>query len=140
MKKLLFSIVLTIGLGTAVAQEAAGVKFGSDMTAALEKAKTENKPVFIDIFASWCGYCKQMDAKVFSQETVGDYMNANLVNVRIDGDKGDGKSLAAKYRIRGYPTFIILDCNGNELGRIAGAVLDPGDFVRRVKAIVPQAK
>ncbi|MCI0751442.1 MAG: thioredoxin family protein, partial [Flammeovirgaceae bacterium] len=28
---------------------------------AVEKAKTEKRPIFIDVYTDWCGWCKVMD-------------------------------------------------------------------------------
>ncbi len=55
----------------------------------ITKAKKENKIVFIDAYASWCGPCKMMEKNIFTQKAVGDYYNANFVNARIDMEKGE---------------------------------------------------
>jgi thioredoxin-related protein len=76
------------------------------------KAKKENKIVFIDAYASWCGPCKMMERNVFTQKSVGDYYNSNFVNARFDMEKGEGREIASKYRVRSYPTYLFLNGDG----------------------------
>lgn len=88
---------------------------------ALAKAKEAAKPVFLDCYTSWCGPCKMMTNEVFTTKQAGGYFNANFVNVSMDMEKGEGIGLAKKYGVSAYPTFIIIDCEGNETGRVIGA-------------------
>ena len=60
---------------------------------ALAKAKYENKIIFMDAYASWCGPCKKMAANVFTDEKAGEYFNANFVNLKMDMEKGKGLKL-----------------------------------------------
>lgn len=76
------------------------------------KAKKENKIVFIDAYASWCGPCKMMEKNVFTQKSVGDYFNSSFVNARFDMEKGEGREIAAKYGVRSYPTYLFLNGDG----------------------------
>ena len=55
-------------------------------TYASEKAKEEDKIIFVDVYATWCGPCKMMDREVFSQEKVAEYYNATFVNAKFDSD------------------------------------------------------
>lgn len=76
------------------------------------KAKKDNKIVFIDAYASWCGPCKMMERNVFTKKSVGDYYNSNFVNARFDMEKGEGREIAAKYGVRSYPTYLFLNGDG----------------------------
>lgn len=72
-----------------------GIKFGKQSFAkTLEQAKKENKLIFLDAFASWCGPCKLLDKNVFPKKEVGDYFNANFLNLHIDMEKGEGIEIA----------------------------------------------
>src|SRR5579862_9845140 len=82
---------------------------------ALKEAAKENKPVFLDIFATWCGPCKALKKNTFSDKDVAQYFNANFINVELDGEVGDGKALAQQYHIPGYPSLFIMDKNGKLL-------------------------
>lgn len=75
---------------------------------ALEKAKAEQKPIFVDAYASWCGPCKRMAAQVFPQEEVGAFFNAKFINVKMDMEKGEGPAFAKKFPVRAYPTLLFI--------------------------------
>lgn len=78
----------------------------------LSKAKKENKLLFIDAMASWCGPCKLMDKNVFSKKEVGDYYNTNFVNAKFDMEKGEGRDLAKQFGVYSYPTFLYVNGEG----------------------------
>jgi len=102
---------------------------------ALEKAKAENKPIFLDIYATWCGPCKMLKKKTFSHKAVGDYYNQNFINIAVDGETSKGRELAYKYSINGYPTLLILDFNGKKLTKQVGFV-EPYILINFGKRIV----
>lgn len=107
----------------------------------LAKAKNNKKGpnlVFLDCYTTWCGPCKAMSNNVFPQEHVGDFFNANFVNIKIDMEKGEGIEIKEKYNVQAYPTFLILDAEGNEINRIVGGG-DADGFIEKVKkAMNPQ--
>ncbi len=53
-------------------EKAAGIMFHEGTWAeALELAKSENKPIFLDVYATWCGPCKRLKKNTFSDQEVG---------------------------------------------------------------------
>ena len=44
-----------------------------------KKAKDENKIIFVDIYATWCGPCKLLKRTTFTDKEVGDFFNANFI-------------------------------------------------------------
>lgn len=100
---------------------------------ALEKAKSENKKVFVDCYTSWCGPCKMMATKILPLKEVGKYMNENFVCVKFDMEKGEGRDIQAKYRVSSYPTFLILNPDGSLLYAVVGATATGDEFLNRVK-------
>ncbi len=101
----------------------------------LVKAKNNKKGpkiIFMDCYTTWCGPCKYMSEKIFPQEHVGKFFNENFLCIKVDMEKGEGVELAKKYEIKAYPTFLILDADGNEINRIVG-IADAGSFVERTK-------
>lgn len=89
--------------------------FRGDWNAALQKAKAEHKPIFVDIYASWCGPCKMLKRKTFTNKKVGEYFNSHFINTSFDGEVDEGVKLANKFQLQGYPTLILLDENGKVL-------------------------
>ena len=130
MKKLIFLLLLTSLNICTFAQE--GVIFHDlNFDAALAKAKAENKLLFIDCYTSWCGPCKYMVSTIFPMEKVGSYMNPKFVCVKYDMEKSEGPELAKKFGIQGFPTFLILNPDGNVRHRLIGG--DEADkFISRV--------
>jgi thioredoxin 1 len=96
---------------------------------ALELAQKENKLVFLDIYATWCGPCKKLKANTFSDATVGAYYNPNFINVALDGEEGEGKILAEKYKVTGYPTLLFIDKDGNIVYQ-TGGYMSAKNFVK----------
>lgn len=96
-----------------------------NLASVLEKAGKENKLVFIDAYTTWCGPCKQMDARVFTTDSVADYFNAKFVNYQMDMEKGEGIEFAKKYQVYCYPNLIFLDPKGTLVHRSAGLLEAP---------------
>jgi thiol:disulfide interchange protein len=91
-----------------------------DWDKALKTAQSQNKLVFLDIYATWCGPCKMLKQYTFTDAKVGEFFNKNFINVSVDGEKGVGPGLAEKYAIEGYPTLIIADASGKPVLITAG--------------------
>ncbi len=89
---------------------------------AMEKAKAEQKLIFVDAYASWCGPCKRMSANIFPDPQVGDYFNANFINVKYDMEKPENSAFASKYPVSAYPTLMILDSEGKVVHKHVGGM------------------
>lgn len=112
---------------------AQGIKFeDSNFASILAKAKKENKLVFIDAYASWCGPCKLMVKNIFPLQSVGDYYNSHFINAKIDMEKGEGIELAKKYNVKAFPTYLFIDGNGEAVHRTLGYV-EEKDFIQFAK-------
>ena len=95
----------------------------------LEKAKKENKMIFLDGYAVWCGPCKKMDAETYKDQAVADYYNANFINVKYDLEKGEGPALAEKYLVTAYPNLLFINPDGVLLHKGVG-FNEAVDFVK----------
>jgi thiol-disulfide isomerase/thioredoxin len=101
-----------------------------DFEAAKKMAKKQKMALFLDFTGSdWCGWCKLMQNVVFSQSGWEEYAKDKLALVTIDFPKEKGLvpekyvkqnfDLQKKYGVTGYPTYVILDTDGEtELGRL----------------------
>ena len=88
----------------------------------LQKAKEQNRLIFMDCYTVWCGPCKGLSNDIFPQKEVGDFFNGHFVNAKYDMEKGDGKMLYEKYKkhIIGFPTLLLIDQDGNVVHQMAG--------------------
>src|ERR1035437_2745996 len=84
-------------------------------------AKQDNKMIFLDAFASWCGPCKWMAANMFTNDTVADYYNKTFICASIDMEKGEGLALRQKYQIRAYPSLLFINANEEMVHEKVGA-------------------
>ena len=74
----------------------------------------------MDSYAKWCGPCKRMARDVFTAEEVGDFFNANFVNLKMDMETEEGRLLNKTYQVAVYPTLFILDADGEIILREKG--------------------
>ena len=127
MKKLL--LIVSVFCLSATLGFSQGIKFEEGTWAeVVAKAKAENKPIFLDLYATWCGPCKVMAKDVFTDKSVGDKYNASFISYKIDAEKGEGITLAKKYNLKAYPTVIFVNpANEKEIHRVVGA-MPPADF------------
>jgi thioredoxin 1 len=98
-----------------------GIKFHEGTwNEAIQFAKKEKKIIFLDIYATWCGPCKNLKANTFSNSEVGSFYNKNFINVALDGEHGDGKILMQKYGLKSFPSLLFFDENGKIIGQSVG--------------------
>lgn len=102
---------------------------------ALKMAKDENKIIFLDAMASWCGPCKLMAAKTFTDPTVAKYYNEHFINIKMDMENHpDGPDLAKKFEVGAYPTLIFVDKSGKIVKKSLG-YKDPKQFLELGKSV-----
>jgi thiol-disulfide isomerase/thioredoxin len=131
MKKMLF---ILIGLGITL-QSFGQIVFETGTWAEVKaKAKRENKMIFVDAYAVWCGPCKWMAQNTFTDKKVGEYYNANFVNYKFDMEKGEGPKFAREFRVEAYPTLLYFTANGKEAHRSEGSE-DATGFLAKGKSV-----
>jgi thioredoxin-related protein len=91
-----------------------------EMEAAQKKASDQQLMLFVDVYATWCGPCKMMDRDVYTDPAVADYMNANFISVRMDGETDYGRVYAAAQELEGYPSMFIFTMNGEPISKVVG--------------------
>ena len=115
---------------------------------ALKKAKTENKQVLMDFTGSdWCGWCMKLDREVFSLQEFKDYATKNLVLLKLDfpqrkalsaQEKAQNDRLAAKFKIEGYPTIVVLNPSGSKAGELGYTPGGPSAFISALQKSAPK--
>ena len=106
--KYLITICTLLALCTQNVKAQGIVFFTGTWKQLVEKAKMENKPIFMDVYTSWCGPCKKMARETFTQKEVGDYFNTHFINYQIDAEKGESVEIAKRYGVKAYPTCLFL--------------------------------
>jgi thiol-disulfide isomerase/thioredoxin len=94
----------------------------------LAKAQQTNKPVFVNVYTSWCGPYKTMSKEIFPLEEVGKVYNANFVCYQVDAEKGEGAEITKHYEVAGYLTYLFIKGDGT-LFYIADGAKTAKDFI-----------
>jgi thiol-disulfide isomerase/thioredoxin len=127
-----FLSVLFVVLSTIIFSQDREIVFETKLTfdQLVEKAKNENKLIFIDAYTTWCGPCKWMAKNIFTINEVADYYNSNFINAKFDMEKGEGIELAKKFQVFCYPNLLFVDGNGELVHRTAGAAQQKEDYIK----------
>jgi len=95
----------------------------------VEKAKKEDKLIYLDAYAVWCGPCKMMDKNVFPKKEVAAVYNKLFINYSVDAEKGEGKEIARKYKVTAYPTHLFIDPKTEEIAYMVKGGMDAENFI-----------
>ncbi|HXH99196.1 MAG TPA: thioredoxin fold domain-containing protein [Sphingobacteriaceae bacterium] len=153
MEKLLIIALILIS-SFVKAQEERGIKFEQGLTWAQikEKARIENKYIFLDGYTTWCGPCKMMAKEIFPQASVGKFFNRNFINVAVQFDKTkndnaeikswykDAEILQETYKVSSYPTYLFFNPKGELVHTILGASATAADFISKAKVALSPDK
>lgn len=85
---------------------------------------SNKKPVLVDLWAEWCSPCLVV-APILKQ-LVEEYAGEILL-AKVEVDEGENMKLAGRYKVRGFPTVILIN-KGEEVARFSGA--KPLSFIR----------
>jgi len=130
MRLVLITLISICSLGLS----AQGIDFFEGSWAeAIEEAKKQEKVIFVDAYAVWCGPCKMMSKNVFTDRSVGEFYNKNFINVKLDMERGEGLNFRKKYPVSAFPTLFYIDYNGEVVQKIRGALRSP-EFIKAGKA------
>ena len=127
MKRILVALFVCCLAGSLMAADSSWLTSVPDAKA---QAKKENKLVLLDFTGSdWCGWCKKFDKDVLSTDKFTGYAKSKLVLVAVDFPshikqdatlKRANQELRKRFDVNGFPTFVLLNSAGKELGRQVG--------------------
>jgi putative thioredoxin len=80
-------------------------------------AASHEVPVLVDLWAAWCSPCLVI-APLLKQ--LVEEHKGKLKLAKIEVDEGENMKLAGHYKVRGFPTVILI-IKGEEVARFSGA-------------------
>lgn len=111
---------------------ASDLKWSTDFSGALAQARTDGKMVLLDFTGSdWCPWCIKFDHEVLQTDPFAAYAREKLELVLVDFPRSkpqDGalkqanQSLASQFHVTGFPTYVLVNDAGVELGRQVGYI------------------
>jgi protein disulfide-isomerase len=145
MKKIAIGLLACVALLQARAED---LNWMTDLPKAQAQAKKEDKLVLLDFTGSdWCIWCKRLNQNVFSKQEFADYAKKHLVLVEVDfprakeqsaEQKKANQALSEKYKIQGYPTIIVLNKEGKQVGQL-NYMDNPKAFIDELDKLKKQA-
>lgn len=146
MKTILLACLASLALAAS-----AGAAWRTDFESAKTEAKKDQKIILMNFTGSdWCGYCIKMKKEALDLKAFTDYAAKNAVLVEVDfpsrkrlpaAQQKANEALKAKFKVQGFPTFVITDATGKELGRHVGYLQGgPLAFIEKLEKLKAKAR
>ena len=98
----------------------------------LREASRSSRPVLVDVYTDWCGWCRRMDRDVYARNDVREYLAKRFITVKLNAEsRANGqyegrvqtsRALAQRFRVTGYPTSVFLRAGGDHIVNVNGYV------------------
>ena len=128
--------------GSAVAESLWGTDFEEAKAAAAERGV----PILVDFTGSdWCGWCIRLKEEVFKKDAFIEYAKENLVLLELDFPmrtelpealREQNEALRERFRIRGFPTILLLNAEGEELARTGYRRGGPEAYIEHLQELL----
>jgi thiol-disulfide isomerase/thioredoxin len=91
-----------------------------DYELAKTTAAQQQKLLIIDFYTTWCIPCKELDKKIFQNDSISQKIGTDFIVLRYDAEKDAVHNLSLKHHIASYPTTIVLSPTGNVIRKMYG--------------------
>jgi len=120
--------------------------WGTDFEAAKEEAAERGVPILVDFTGSdWCGWCIRLKEEVFEKDAFIEYAKEHLVLLELDFPmrkelpealREQNEKLRERFQIRGFPTILLLDAEGEELARTGYQAGGPDNYIKHLQELL----
>jgi len=141
-------IVAILFLATLAAGSSASALPGwhTNYATAQAQASAEGKLLLVHFSGSdWCGWCIKLQKEVFQKKEFVEYARTNLVLLSVDfprrkpmarAQQDSNQALAARFKVEGFPTLLVVSEEGNRLGTLGFAEGGPKTFIKELEKFV----
>lgn len=139
------AVAVRAGAAAARAGDEAHEGWMTDYAAAVKRAKAEKKTLLMNFTGSdWCPWCISLHREVFSQPEFQKYAGQNLVLLEVDFPnrkaqsaelKAQNEDLLQKYGVQGFPTVLVFDASGKQVGKLGYMAGGPKAFIAALQKL-----
>lgn len=116
-----------------------GIKWHTRVEDALRVARRQKKPIIVDFWATWCGWCKRLDQTTYVDPLVTK-LAEGFIAVKVNAEGAPNEvDFARRYDVSTLPTIAFLSPSGRLVSRVNG-YQGPGQFPQSLNAAREQAQ
>ena len=102
-----------------------------DPETAYEQNKVNAKPFFIDVYTSWCGWCKRMDQTTFQDPVVAQYINTHFYPIKFNAETSDTINFLERQYVNSQKGYVV-----NYLGQADSVIKSKNDSLQLLSSSV----
>jgi thioredoxin-related protein len=112
-----------------------------------KEAQADGKKVLIDVYTTWCGWCRKMDRDVYENDAVREYILEHFIPVKLNAESQSAhevdsvsvteRQISGAYGISSYPTTVFLEQDGSTITVLPGYI-KAGTFLRVLEYIAEE--